>query len=195
MKKFTLEGIKRFGAGLKDKLRVGPPFDIRPFPGKYPTRIAVQVHRVNEKDRLVEVWRYIGKPSKEVGKKLAELLVLPHEAQLSVYAVEFDRNGVVSRTDFIGNGDLFMIGPGDIAVLGHLKITHFSVSRYQYYHPSEDINSHLTRYAVKSPQEQIRRIKVGNKIHRVYFPGKVSMKQNIEPHRAWIRENVKGAEG
>jgi hypothetical protein len=82
MKKYSIEWLA--AARFKPLLRG----NTKPFPGKYPTRVAWQC-RYNGK--LVS---YVGKPSPRAFKKFHEYR---RRGNTSLWAVEFDRKGIIGR--------------------------------------------------------------------------------------------------
>jgi hypothetical protein len=82
MKKYTIEWLA--AARFKPLLRG----NTKPFPGKYPTRVAWQCHY---NGKLVS---YVGKPSPRAFKKFHEYR---RRGVHSLWAVEFDRKGIIGR--------------------------------------------------------------------------------------------------
>lgn len=82
MKKYSIEWLA--AARFKPMLRG----NAKPFPGKYPTRVAWQCHY---RGKLVS---YVGKPSPRAFKKFLEYR---RRGVPSLWAVEFDRKGIVGR--------------------------------------------------------------------------------------------------
>lgn len=90
MKKYSIEWLA--AARFKPLLRG----NTKPFPGKYPTRVAWQCHY---KGKLVS---YVGKPSPRAFKKFHEYR---RRGITTLWAVEFDRKGIVGRR--AENGQMF----------------------------------------------------------------------------------------
>jgi len=94
---------------------------MKPFPGKYPTRVFVEIFPPGRKPI-----RYFGKPSVFVGKLLANATANAH-----INAMEFDRGGVVRQTwgnigDWVlPNGSL---GAREVAPTKYARYYPFSVN-------------------------------------------------------------------
>lgn len=156
----------------------------RPFPGKYPTRIAWVL-----KQQGGRTYSYIGKPSANALKQL--LMMQARRPAKQIDFVEFDMGHVVGRAE---KGRLWGYDPlkqGDVGFKSRVNLQLNSPALLQFYHPT----TAAVGSAFSDGEEPVRVVKwrcLGplGPVVRVYGELKVRRAER-EQWRAWVQEQLR----
>lgn len=184
MKKWTLDQVRKFHWPVAMAGYTYPPITPAPFPGKYPTRIGLELRHYRTGKVLFE---YLGKPCVLAVREFTDRAM---KEVCSGYAVEFDRKNLVASRTFMTP----LLGPslGATAAEGIRTLRHY----YHPFHPDGDnrvvVNYFYNPFYVLEIALRVKPEDTDRVIVRMYSPTKTT--PSMSKHRAWLREFVFAAE-
>ena len=139
-----------------------------PFPGKFPTRVALRI--IYHDGRRKE---YIGKPTRGFGRWVSQLR---YQSGIAIFGVwEFDRTHLVREGTWLG------------FEARENPTTNVSAGLALYYHPWDSWGQAQSWTAWERPF-WTKRIVVDRQVHVVYSPlEKLKVSEHIEPFKIWVR--------